>query len=198
MPARLRAAHEPDVDVGIPVRRLSLRRVGELYSQELSNARRELLFVSGVSFFVSFGVTRGIAHAILREYGPFRNVRVRGLHIHHHVLGVLMLIGSGHAWLHLASMKRRDDRRLLRLTTVVYATGSALTLDELALVLNLQDVYWESPGREIIDGGILVISLASIGAWGAPFFAALVRELKARDDDAADGPTLLQSVTPRI
>jgi hypothetical protein len=76
-------------------------------------------------------------------------------------------------------MKRRDDRRLLRLTTVVYAAGSALTLDELALVLHLQDEYWESPGREIIDAAILAISLASIGAWGAPFFRALAVEAAA-------------------
>lgn len=162
--------------------RLSLRRTGELYRTHFANARRELLFVSGVSFFVSFGLTRGVTQAIQRKVGPFRNVKVRGLHLHHHLWGVLMLIGSGHAWLHLASMRRRDDRRLLRLATVAYATGSALTMDELALLLRLEDVYWTSPGREIIDALILAISLGSIGAWGAPFWQALARELVRRDE----------------
>lgn len=150
-----------------------------------------------MSFFVSFGVTRGVTQAILRQAGPFRNLNVKGLHIHHHVWGILMLIGSGHAWLHLASMKRRDDRRLLRLATVVYAAGSALTMDELALVLHLEDVYWESPGRELIDALILAISLGSIGAWGAPFWRALARELAGREEPISPEQQLVLAGAPR-
>jgi hypothetical protein len=153
-----------------------LRRIGHLYRTHLEEPRRELLFLSGVSFFTTFMITRGITRLMYHGVGPIKSVKYKGLHIHHQVFGILMLVGSGHAWLHLASWRRRDDRGLLRVTTLVYGVGSALTLDEIALWLNMEDVYWKSPGREIIDAGIIVISLASIGAWGAPFFAALARE----------------------
>jgi hypothetical protein len=158
--------------------RIPLRRIPHLYRTHLEDPRRELLFLSGVSFFITFMITRGITRLMYHGVGPIKSVKYKGLHIHHQVFGILMLVGSGHAWLHLASRRRRDDRGLLRATTIVYGVGSALTLDEIALWLNMEDVYWTSPGREIIDAGIIVTSLASIGAWGAPFFAALAREAR--------------------
>jgi hypothetical protein len=153
-------------------------RVLQLYRMHLSDPRRELLFLSGLSFFVTFGITRVITRLMYHGIGPIKSVVYGGTHIHHQVFGIVMLIGSGHAWLHLASPKRRDDRRLLRATTLVYGVGSALTLDELALWLNLEDVYWHSPGRELIDAGIIVISAASIAAWGAPFLRAVADEVR--------------------
>lgn len=165
--------------------RISLRRAVDLYRVHFDDPRRELLFLSGLSFFVTFGVTRAVTRLMFHEIGPIKSVKYKGLHIHHQVFGILMLIGTGHAWLHLASLRRRDDRKLLRATTLVYGVGSALTLDELALWLNMEDVYWRSPGREIIDAGILVTSLGSIGAWGAPFFGALLREVRQAPPGAA-------------
>ncbi|MEA2615752.1 MAG: hypothetical protein QOE72_1535 [Chloroflexota bacterium] len=158
--------------------RIPLRRIPQLYRTHLEDPRRELLFLSGVSFFITFMITRGITRLMYHGVGPIKSVKYKGLHVHHQVFGILMLVGSGHAWLHLASWRRRDDRRLLRATTLVYGVGSALTLDEIALWLNMEDVYWESPGREIIDAAIIMTSLVSIGAWGAPFFAALAREAR--------------------
>lgn len=172
----------------IPLRRIPLRRIPHLYRVHLADPRRELLFLSGFSFFVTFVITRGITRLMFHGIGPIRSVKYRGTHIHHQVFGILMLVGSGHAWLHLASPKRRDDRGLLRATTLVYGVGSALTLDELALWLNMEDVYWKSPGRELIDAGIIVTALASIAAWGAPFFRAILREA-GREAPAAAPPS---------
>jgi hypothetical protein len=50
------------------------------------------------------------------------------------------------------------------------------TLNEFALWLNLQDVYWTGPGRVSIDAVVIFASLLSIGIWGGPF----LRELTAR------------------
>ncbi|MDB5067010.1 MAG: hypothetical protein JWM18_3444 [Chloroflexi bacterium] len=169
--------------------RIPLRRIPHLYRTHLEDPRRELLFLSGASFFTTFMITRGITRLMYHGVGPIRSVKYKGLHIHHQVFGILMLVGSGHAWLHLASRRRRDDRGLLRATTLVYGVGSALTLDEIALWLNMEDVYWNSPGREIIDAGIIVTSLASIGAWGAPFFAALAREARHGAPATAQRPS---------
>jgi len=60
-----------------------------------------------------------------------------------------------------------------RLMAVSYGVGAALTLDEFALWLNLEDVYWARQGRESIDAVIFFGSLLAVGAWGAPFFTGI-------------------------
>ena len=42
---------------------------------------------------------------------------------------------------------------LARLMALLYGAGAAMTLDEFALWLNLQDVYWAREGRESVDAG---------------------------------------------
>ena len=66
------------------------------------------------------------------------------------------------------------DRRASRLTSTSYGAGAALTLDEFALWLNLQDVYWAKQGRESIDAVVLFGSLLSIGVIGKDFLRELV------------------------
>jgi hypothetical protein len=64
-----------------------------------------------------------------------------------------------------------------RSTAVAFGVGAALTLDEFALWLNLQDVYWERQGRESVDAIITFFALLSVGIWGGPFLRAVGREL---------------------
>lgn len=49
---------------------------------------------------------------------------------------------------------------------MTYGAGAALTLDEFALWLNLEDDYWNGKGRESIDAVVLFGSLLAIGALG--------------------------------
>ena len=59
----------------------------------------------------------------------------------------------------------------------VQGVGAALTLDEFALWLNLQDVYWERQGRVSVDVVLIFGGLLSVGIWGGPFFTRLIRVL---------------------
>jgi hypothetical protein len=52
--------------------------------------------------------------------------------------------------------------------SILYGVGAALTLDEFALWLNLQDVYWSPQGRSSIDAVILFGALLSASSWGFP------------------------------
>jgi hypothetical protein len=60
--------------------------------------------------------------------------------------------------------------------SLLYGVGAALTLDEFALWLNLQDVYWERQGRASIDAVALFGSLLMIGLLGGRYLRALARE----------------------
>ena len=53
--------------------------------------------------------------------------------------------------------------------------GAALTLDEFALWLNLEDDYWTAQGRESIDAVVIFGSLLSLSVLGRGFLKELVR-----------------------
>ena len=131
-----------------------------------------------MSFFSAFAATRGITHSIRDRIGPFRNLGLGGRHIHHLVFGIAGLLGSGYLWLMQVGTGHGGDDALSRGTAVLYGAGAALTLDEFALWLNLQDVYWAKQGRESVDAVVLFGGLLSVGIWGSPFFKGIVDELK--------------------
>jgi hypothetical protein len=151
-----------------------LIRLKELYTFHFKNERRERLFLASVGFLVTFGIVRGITHLIRAGVGPFHNVSSGGLHIHHLVWGILILILVGYIWLIEQGV---GSNWIASVTAILFGVGAALTLDEFALWLNLQDVYWTGTGRESIDAVIIFISLLSLGIWGGPFLREAVREL---------------------
>ncbi len=137
------------------------------------NRRKERQLVSSSSFFVTFAAVRAITHAIRAERGPFKNITPGGRHIHHMTFGILALLAVGYLWLLEVAI---NERRLSsRVSAAVFGSGAALTLDEFALWLNLEDVYWAKQGRESIDAVVLFGSLLSISAVGKGFLADLVR-----------------------
>jgi hypothetical protein len=148
-------------------------RLAALYHQHFADPRRERLFLASAAFFVTFAIVRVVVHAIRAGRGPFHDVAVGSIHVHHLVFGILLLLVVGYLWLVQVGVERGSSSRF---TALSYGVGSALTLDEFALWLNLQDVYWASEGRESIDAIVLFGAFLSVGLWGHPFFAALARE----------------------
>ena len=53
-----------------------------------------------------------------------------------------------------------------RLTATAYGVAAALTLDEFALWLDLQDDYWDEQGRKSIDAVAIFAGLLTIGVAG--------------------------------
>jgi len=154
-------------------------RAADIYRQSFRNTRRERLFLSSVSFFTTFAATRAITHAIRAGRGPFRNLTIGGRHFHHLVLGIAGLLGSGYLWLiHVETDPNENgtDDALSKFMSVLYGGAAALTLDEFALWLDLQDVYWTKQGRASVDAVILFGGALSIGLWGGPFFRDLFRD----------------------
>ena len=155
-------------------------RAVAIYRETFSDTRRERLFLSSVSFFTTFAATRAITHAIRDGVGPFHNLTVGGRHFHHLVLGIAGLLGTGYLWLievDPTDKAKGTDDALAKFTSILYGGSSALTLDEFALWLDLEDVYWTKQGRASVDAVILFGGVLSIGVWGGPFFRRLFREL---------------------
>ena len=156
---------------------LQLTRFGYLIRTTIPDRPRRRMFIASLSFFVTFAGVRLLVHLVIHNKGPFEFVMVRGLHIHHLVWGILILLLVGYGW--LLDLGRSHSPLSIffsRLMSVGYGVGAALTLDEFALWLNLQPgAYWSRSGRLSIDAVILFGSLLAVGAWGAPFFLTLQR-----------------------
>jgi hypothetical protein len=153
---------------GVPERDLR-----KLYYVHFGDRRKERRLFSAGGFFLTFATVRAITHAIRAERGPFRNITPGGRHIHHMTFGIGALLAVGYLW--MLEIGVNDERRASRVTAASFGSGAALTLDEFALWLNLEDVYWAKRGRESIDAVVLFGSLLVIGALGRGFFADLVR-----------------------
>src|SRR3981081_2210064 len=148
-----------------------------IYGFHFRDERRERLFLASLGFLVTFGIVRGITHLIRAGVGPFHNVSTGGLHIHHLVWGILLLLVVGYVWL---IEEGTSSNWLASLTAVAYGVGAALTLDEFALWLTIQDVYWTGPGRWSIDAVVIFGAGLSIGIWGGPFLRELAEHLVGR------------------
>src|SRR3954470_11495866 len=98
-----------------------------------------MLLTSFVTIFIS---ARGISYLLRRRssVGPFRDLRVGRRHIHHFVPGIALLMLSGGA-----AILTRDETLEPKLA-VVFGAGMGMTLDESALLLELEDVYWTEEG----------------------------------------------------
>lgn len=177
-PARIALAIIAAITIVVWVLVAVLReRARELYRRHVAESRRERLFLASLAFLVAFALVRVLTHAIRAGVGPFHNLEVGGRHIHHLVWGILLLLAVGYAWLlQVGTGVGSASRWAGRVMSLLYGVGAALTLDEFALWLNLQDVYWERQGRASIDAVILFGGFLSIGIWGGPFLRSLLRE----------------------
>ncbi len=153
-----------------------------LYRKCFKDRRKERQLLSTGSFFVTFAAVRGITHAIRAERGPFRNITPGGRHIHHMTFGITGLLTVGYLW--LLEIGINEQRRSSRVTSLVYGSGAALTLDEFALWLNLEDDYWTKQGRESIDAVVLFGSLLTLSVLGRGFLLELLH--RERDRGAAE------------
>jgi hypothetical protein len=117
------------------------------------------LFNMLASFTLTFGLIRAATHVIRRRgaVGPVRNVRVGDSHIHHFVPGIVLAFLSGAAGL-LVRHEALDPWLALP-----FGIGAALTLDESALLLKLDDVYWSEEGIVSVQVTFAALMMLSAG-----------------------------------
>jgi len=122
------------------------------------STRENSMFNLLTSFATTFILVRSVTYALRRRrtVGPFRNVRVGRRHIHHFVPGIVIAFAAG-----AAAIVSRDER-LEPWLAVPFGAGMGLTLDESALLLELEDVYWSREG--LLSVQITLAVMALLGA----------------------------------
>ena len=122
------------------------------------STRENALFNLLTSFVTTFIFARLITHQLRnrRRLGPFRDFRVGRRHIHHFVPGIVIAFVSG-----TAALITGDESLEPRLA-VPFGIGMGLTLDESALLLELDDVYWSEEG--IVSVQVTLAVTAMLGS----------------------------------
>lgn len=139
------------------------------YLEELGPAERAAL-LSWLGFTGAFGTARAITHSIKGGDGPFRNVSTGGIHLHHYLWGIGMLAGVGAVAVHGEDKLRRHPGVALS-----YGVGLALIVDEFALLVDLEDVYWSKQGRLSVEAGVGTIAAGGTVFAALPMLQRLVR-----------------------
>ena len=129
------------------------------------SGRENAMFNLLASFAATFLSARTITYALRRRrtVGPFRNLRVGRRHIHHFVPGIVIAFCAG-----AAAIVTRDEDLEPKLA-VPFGIGMGLTLDESALLLELEDVYWTREGLLSVQITLAVMSLLAAGVLGLRF-----------------------------
>lgn len=130
--------------------------MGDWLHSEFVETGKLPLMLCFAAFIVTFAVTRLITRMIRAGKGPFRDQETEGgIHIHHMVPGIVVLatgavmaVGAAHVpWRSIAG--------------VAVGIGLSLVLDEFALILHMEDVYWSREGR--LSVSLIVLTAAFIG-----------------------------------
>jgi hypothetical protein len=139
-------------------------RVARAGYREVST-RENSMFNLLTSFATTFILVRSVTYALRgrRTVGPFRSMRVGRRHIHHFVPGIVIAFGAG------AAAILTSDERLEPRLAVPFGVGMGLTLDESALLLDLEDVYWSREGLLSVQITLAVMAMLGALALGLRF-----------------------------
>jgi hypothetical protein len=79
-----------------------------------------------------------------------------GLHVHHLVFGIVLLLLAGFA------LALQPPSPWLEIFAAGFGIGAGLTLDEYALWLHLEDVYWAEEGRRSVDAVVIAALIGGL------------------------------------
>lgn len=152
-----------------------LRDLAILPESVIGAAQRPLFFLLA-GFILTFAAARfstRLARAgVFSKLRPGSIITAGGLHIHHSVFGIICMIASG-----ILAFALTPTSPWVELLAFAFGSAAALTLDEFALILHLEDVYWTGEGRASIDAVILGVTFITLLLTGL-----LPRSIRALQD----------------
>jgi hypothetical protein len=122
-----------------------------------------------LAILVTFLITRAVTRLIRSGSGSgagLGNVRIAGVHVHHQVFGILIIIATG-----IVLVSATPHGAALDAAAAIFGVGISLTLDEFALWLHLEDVYWAKEGRKSVDAIFCVLAVTGALIGGADFLS---------------------------
>ena len=125
------------------------------YEDEIYGPGKEPLLLLLLSFVLAFALTR--LYTRLARRHSWGSGRVGGVHLHHMVPGIVLVLVSG-----VIGFSTYRNPAVVDLAAIAFGAGAALVLDEFALVFHLDDVYWQDEGRTSVVATVLGAALLSL------------------------------------
>jgi hypothetical protein len=118
-----------------------------------------------VAFLISFLAIRTSARLTRSVSWWPGGVETGGVHVHHLVWGICLMLLCG-----FLAFAAPLDTPWWHLVAVGFGVGAGFTLDEFALWVRLQDVYWSAEGRASFDAVVCACAFAGLVVMGTrPF-----------------------------
>jgi hypothetical protein len=129
------------------------------FSEQVVQTGRLPLFCFFVAFIGGFAGIRVSVRMIRAGVRWWPGNLVAGaVHVHHMVFGVVLMAAGG-----IAGLAAPPFSLAWRATAAgVFGLGTALVLDEFALILHLRDVYWANEGRLSVDAVFVATGITAL------------------------------------
>jgi hypothetical protein len=128
--------------------------VSDFWHDQLVEHQRQWLFLVLVGLLLSFGFIR-ISARLMRSprvpWWPGSVVSDSGVHLHHLVWGISLMMIAG-----TVSFAGFATDPIYEVCAFLFGVGMGLTIDEFALWVHLDDVYWAEEGRSSIDAAVIL------------------------------------------
>jgi hypothetical protein len=123
----------------------------------LEDHNEQAIFLVLVGFVGSFAFIRMSTRIIRSEsvsWWPGNIESETGVHLHHLVFGIVTMMVAG-----TLGFVSDGGSPFTEICALLFGVGVGLTIDEFALWVHLEDVYWEREGRSSIDATVIAGSL---------------------------------------
>ncbi len=137
--------------------------MGSWFQQAVVDAGRLRLFCFFVAFIAAFVFIRFSVRMIRAQVRWWPgNITPGGVHVHHAVFGLVFMCVGG-----IGGLAVQDNRSAwAAAAAALLGIGMALLLDEFALILHLEDVYWSEKGRLSVEVVFITVALCGLALLG--------------------------------
>jgi hypothetical protein len=127
--------------------------LSDFWNDQILADEKQGLFLVLVGFILSFSFIR-MSTRLMRSprvpWWPGSVVSDSGVHLHHLVFGIVTMMIAG-----TLGISALGESPYAEICAFLFGIGAGLTIDEFALWVYLEDVYWAEEGRSSIDATVI-------------------------------------------
>jgi hypothetical protein len=138
--------------------------VSDFWNEQILANNRQGVFLVLAGFILSFAFIR-MSTRLMRSprvpWWPGSVVSDSGVHLHHLVFGIVTMMIAG-----TLGFAAHGEGPWAEICGFLFGVGAGLTIDEFALWVYLDDVYWAEEGRSSIDATVIAAAMMGLVVLG--------------------------------